>query len=137
MGLEAIASLVIDTFLRTLWSVVRRPLLLLGTVVAFVVAGILALAASKFWTSGWWEDLLLNLGVGLIFVGLIDLVVLGAVRRIIEGTDSRSASMFASTPASSADGDRLDEMARSLARVESMLNASGAWRRDDLPPNRG
>jgi len=132
-----LASVLTDTLLRSIWSVVRRPVLLLGSVLAFVVAGILALAASGFWTSGWWEDLLLNLGVGLIFVGLIDLVVLGALRGILEGPGNRPASMLPNTQTPSVASDRLEEMEGSLARIERMLSAPGAARSADLPAPRG
>ena len=50
-----------------------------GVAVVLIGLGVLSLLASGQWVNGWWESFLLEFGVGFIFVGLIDIVVLSAV----------------------------------------------------------
>ena len=48
---------------------------------AFIMLGVVALFASGLWVEGWWSEFLLNAGVGFLFVGIIDTLVMSSIER--------------------------------------------------------
>ncbi|WOT34245.1 hypothetical protein [Streptomyces coeruleorubidus] len=80
-----------------LWAIVRRPILLGALILGFLGSGILALVISSS-TTGWWQDFLLSAGVNLIFVGVVDLLVLGVLRNLIEGGRPASPLLVVAAP---------------------------------------
>ncbi|MEV0996778.1 hypothetical protein [Nonomuraea sp. NPDC050202] len=63
-----------------LWQALRRPILLGSLILCFLAIGVGTLWLSRS-ASDWWQDLLLNAGVNLIFVGAIDLLILSVIAR--------------------------------------------------------
>ena len=70
--------------IRALVHLLRRPLLLAATVFAFVVCAVASLTLSAVVFDGWWQQFFLDAGVSLLFVGVVDLVILGALRTLLE-----------------------------------------------------
>ncbi|MFG3351030.1 hypothetical protein [Streptomyces sp. NPDC048001] len=45
----------------------------------FTISGLTSLMLSAFVFTGWWGDFLINLGLGLVFSGVVDLMILGVI----------------------------------------------------------
>src|ERR1700683_1795018 len=84
------------TFSLATWAVgavikvARRPILLLAVTLAFVACAVLSLALSGVVFRGWWQGFFLELGVGLLIAGIVDVAILGALHGLIEGTELTS-----------------------------------------------
>jgi hypothetical protein len=78
---------------RAIIKVARRPILLLAVTLAFVACAALSLALSGVVFRGWWQSFFLELGVGLLIAGIVDVAILGALHGLIEGTDLASLSI--------------------------------------------
>jgi hypothetical protein len=89
--LVALAALP-TAILRTFWEAARRPILLAAIVFAFIVSSVLALVLSGVVFRGWWQGFFQNIGVSLLFVGVVNLGILNAFRGLIEGERSQSTS---------------------------------------------
>jgi hypothetical protein len=97
-----------------------------AAIVVFSLLGLSALVGSAF-TGGWWQNALIEIGAGLLFVGLIDLAVLSALRESIDGNADRSAQLNPD-PALTA---QLDEMNETVRRIEEKLKMVTS----SVPPN--
>jgi hypothetical protein len=86
----------VSVLVSALTALARRPLLLGAVILAFVVSAILCLLLSGVVFRGWWEGFLQSVGVSLLFVGVVNLGILGALRGLIEGP--RRASTTALNP---------------------------------------
>lgn len=68
----AVLELMVITRLATgLVAIARRPVLLAAIILAFVASAILCLALSGVVLRGWWQGLFQNVGVALLFVGVV------------------------------------------------------------------
>jgi hypothetical protein len=79
-----LATLAADP-LRLLIYIARRPILLTAVILGFVASAELCLVLSAVVFQGWWESFLQGTGVSLLFAGVVDLGILGALRGLIEG----------------------------------------------------
>jgi hypothetical protein len=82
---------IVDGPLRFLIEVARRPILLAAVILGFVASAILCLVLSAVVFQGWWGSFLQGVGVSLLFVGAVDLGILGALRGLIESPREDSA----------------------------------------------
>ncbi len=73
-------------------KIARKPALLFLVTLAFVVSAILSLALSGLVFRDWWQGFFLELGVGLLIAGTVDVAVLGALHGLIEGDESKTDS---------------------------------------------
>ena len=71
----------------------RRPILLLLVTSTFVVVAILLLTLSGTVLHGWWQSLFLELGVGVLIAGVVDVAILGALHGLIEGVERAQRSV--------------------------------------------
>jgi hypothetical protein len=71
--------------INALVDLARRPIVLAATILAFVATSIVCLVLSGVLFSGWWESFFQGVGVSLLFVGVVNLGILGALRGLIEG----------------------------------------------------
>lgn len=86
-AMSVTTTLVLATWVaQIIVKVARRPILLLAVTLAFVTSAILSLALSGIVFHGWWQDFFLELGVGLLIAGVVDVAILGALHGLIEGT---------------------------------------------------
>ena len=70
--------------------IARRPVLLFLVTLGFVLAATLSLALSGLVFQGWWQAFCLELGVGLLIAGFVDVAILGALHGLIEGDGNRT-----------------------------------------------
>jgi hypothetical protein len=87
MSLDLVTTAVTIAALRAVVQVARRPILLLAVTLAFVASAGLSLALSGIVFRGWWQSFFLELGVGLLIAGIVDVAILGALHGLIEGTE--------------------------------------------------
>jgi len=88
-AMSVTTTLVLATWVaQIIVKVARRPILLLAVTLAFIASAILSLALSGIVFHGWWQDFFLELGVGLLIAGVVDVAILGALHGLIEGTVS-------------------------------------------------
>jgi hypothetical protein len=80
-GLRSTASALIESVL----AVARRPILLLLATLAFVSAAATLLTLSAVVFTGWWQEFSLELGVGLLIAGVVDVAILSLLNGLIEG----------------------------------------------------
>lgn len=106
-------SILVGYVLQMAWDAFRRPVVLTVLIVGFVGGGIAALIASVS-VHGWWGDFLLNVGVNMIFVGGVDVLILGMLSQLIEGTAHQAP------PEPSLE---LQDLAAAVARIEQALSA--------------
>ena len=85
IGLLIAITDLVDGPLRFLIWIARRPILLAAVILSFVASAVLCLVLSAIVFQGWWESFLQGVGVSLLFVGVVDLGILGALRGLIEG----------------------------------------------------
>lgn len=83
---SSIKDLVIFT-LKSVVAAARRPLLLALVTFIFMMISTTSLTISAIVFTGWWQGFFLELGVGLLVAGLVDIAVLGALHGLIEGTE--------------------------------------------------
>jgi hypothetical protein len=95
-------------------EVARRPVLLAIVTLAFVASAVLCLCLSAIVFSGWWQGFLLELGVGLLIAGVVDVAILGALRGLIEGDVSNDAPMI-----------DIQQVLDSTVRIENLLAERG------------
>lgn len=131
--------------LRTFWEAARRPILLAAIVFAFIASSVLALALSGVVFRGWWQGFFQNIGVSLLFVGVVNLGILNALRGLIEGEQSQRTSTtkidlprilkalgepdIEQAPQTAteavADQELLEQVRNALEKVERRLAGSG------------
>ena|SRR5215471_14490975 len=70
--------------------IARRPMLLFLVTLAFVLGATLSLALSGLVLQGWWQAFCLELGVGLLIAGIVDVAILGALHGLIEGDGNQA-----------------------------------------------
>jgi hypothetical protein len=73
--------------LKSILTVARRAILIALVTLIFVISSATLLALSAVVLTGWWQDFTLELGVGLLIAGVVDIAILGALHGLIEGTD--------------------------------------------------
>jgi hypothetical protein len=69
---------------RFLIDITRRPILLGAVILGFVTSAVLCLVLSAVVFQGWWGSFLQGVGVSLLFVGVVQLGILGALSGLIE-----------------------------------------------------
>jgi hypothetical protein len=87
---DALGSSITDLVviaLKALIATARRPILIALVTFIFVVVSTTFLILSAIVFAGWWQNFFLELGVGLLVAGLVDIAVLGALHSLIEGTE--------------------------------------------------
>jgi MFS family permease len=84
--------------LRAFWEIARRPILLAAVIFAFIVGAVLSLVLSGVAYHGWWQGFFQNVGVSLLFVGVVNLGILNSLRGLIEGEQTQRASSAAIDP---------------------------------------
>lgn len=82
---------------RSAMTVARQPVLIFLVVIAFLACAVFSLALSGLIFYGWWEGFFLEIGVGLLVTGIIDLVVLSALNTFLEAGKSKASSSGNST----------------------------------------
>lgn len=78
---DDLVAWLVEEFVRA----ARRPILLGTVVLAFVASACLCLVLSGLVFRGWWQGFFQSVGVSLLFVGVINLGILAALRGLIEG----------------------------------------------------
>jgi hypothetical protein len=108
-----LATLVAVAAARSIWSIARRPILLLTATLVFVISAAASLTLSGLVFTGWWQGFFLELGVGLLIAGIVDIAILGALHGLIEGEgDGETTAIYQLTAA--------------VNRVETLLKTPGA-----------
>lgn len=79
-----IALALTESPVRFLIGIARRPIRLGAVILGFVVSAVLCLVLSAVVFQGWWGSLLQGVGVSLLFVGVVQLGILGALSGLIE-----------------------------------------------------
>src|SRR6266516_4763802 len=102
--------------IAALIKIVRRPLLYAATVLAFVATSILCLVLSGVVFRGWWQSLLQGVGVSLLFVGVVNLGILAALRGLIEGP-SRDSTAGLTPEMAEQLRDAMESLERKLAEL--------------------
>jgi hypothetical protein len=76
-----------DSLLTGILTIAHRAILIGLVTLIFVVtsSGLLVLSALIF--TGWWQEFFLELGVGLLVAGIVDIAILGALHSLIEDTE--------------------------------------------------
>jgi hypothetical protein len=100
--------------IRSVIEVARRPVLLAIVTLAFVASAVLCLCLSAIVFSGWWQGFLLELGVGLLIAGIVDVAILGALRGLIEGGVSKESPKI-----------DVQQLLDSTKRIEQLLAERG------------
>jgi hypothetical protein len=124
-----VADDLIAWLIGVLVSAARRPILLGTIVLAFVASACLCLVLSGLVFRGWWQGFFQSVGVSLLFVGVINLGILAALRGLIDGptaaADRDRALQSATTAAAQRTAEELrpsnDEQAEQLAMVISRV----------------
>jgi hypothetical protein len=70
-------------------QIARRPILLAIVTLTFVASVAVSLILSGVLFRGWWQGFFLELGVGLLIAGIVDVAILGALHALIEGDAPR------------------------------------------------
>jgi hypothetical protein len=87
-----VADDLVTWLIRELVRVARRPILPGTVILAFVASACLCLVLSGLVFRGWWQGFFQSVGVSLLFVGVINLGILAALRGLIEGPIPESAA---------------------------------------------
>ena len=131
--------------LRGFWEIARRPILLAAVIFAFIVGAIVSLVLSGIVYHGWWQGFFQNVGVSLLFIGVVNLGILNSLRGLIEGERTQRASSAAINPqvvlkflrqpaieqeslaisGAAADRALLEQVRDALEKVEQRLTGSG------------
>jgi hypothetical protein len=81
-------------FLSLVVAILTKRYLFGLAVLGFTGSGVVMLVTSAFVPSGgWWQNVLVEIGAGLLFVGLVDLAILGALRRVIDPDEGRRVTV--------------------------------------------
>ncbi|WP_143234892.1 hypothetical protein [Paractinoplanes atraurantiacus] len=80
--LTAALNSVSDTILKLATILASRRWVLGLAVVAFTVAGTSCVVASGVLFETWWQAFFLEVGVGLLLTGIVDLAILGLISRL-------------------------------------------------------
>ncbi len=92
--MEAILVIVGSRVLSAAVAVLTKKYLFAIAVIGFSLCGMGMLTASAFMSvGGWWQNVFVSVGTGLLFVGLVDLAILGALRRFIDPSDELSVTV--------------------------------------------
>jgi hypothetical protein len=103
-------TLISTALISVLLAAYRSKLILGAAILGFSGAGV-GLLIGSYLTTGWWQALQLAVGTSLLFVGTVELGILGLLRRVL-GEDG-------------ADGkDRADGQARSDIQASLRMGAS-------------
>jgi MFS family permease len=94
----AVLTAIPTAILRAFWEIARRPILLAAVIFAFVVGAVLSLVLSGVVYYGWWQSFFQNVGVSLLFVGVVNLGILNSLRGLIEGERTQRASSVTLDP---------------------------------------
>lgn len=108
MSPETLVIALVAASARALFTVARRPILLLLVTLTFITSAALSLALSAIVFTGWWQGFLLEIGVGLLIAGIVDVAILGALHGLIEGDG---------------DGARIRRILDTATRIEALLMA--------------
>jgi hypothetical protein len=127
-ALAAASSGVAYGAVRVIWAALRRPILLGALILAFVVSAVVCLVVSGLVFRGWWQGFFQNVGVSLLFIGVVNLGILGALRNLIEGEPAkpdRAAGQYRSADAEGGMSvvERLQDV---VDRLEQRLADLGA-----------
>ncbi len=79
-----IATVLAENPVRFFLGIARRPILLGAVILGFVVSAVVCLVLSAVVFQGWWGSFLQGVGVSLLFVGVVQLGILGALSDLIE-----------------------------------------------------
>ena len=110
-------SVIASDPVRFLIDLARRPKLLGAVILGFVASAVVCLVLSAVVFQGWWGSFLQGVGVSLLFVGVVQLGILGALSGLIEGP--RGDSSAGLSP------ETVDELRAAMESLERKLAELG------------
>jgi hypothetical protein len=81
----AATAAVSSNLVSSVLTVARKPVLLFLVTLTFVILGAASLVLSGLVFRGWWQGFFLEVGVGVLIAGIVDVAVLSALHGLIEG----------------------------------------------------
>jgi hypothetical protein len=135
-----LAGALVRAAVGALWETIRRPALLVAVILSFVISAVISLIVSGLVFHGWWQAFFQNVGVSLLFVGIINLGILTALRGLTEGPPSTKGPLSAEGLPSTegppsqeteiiitgaANEEVLEQVRDALERIEQRLAGSG------------
>jgi hypothetical protein len=101
-----IAGSAVQNLVEGLWAIARKPILIFLVTLAFVILATVLLVLSGLVFHGWWQGFLLELGVGLLVAGVVEVAVLSLLHSLIEGDGGAS---------------EIQQILETISRIENQL----------------